>query len=115
MVVKGAAGVYVVGTGRVGVAETFFTLGIGYFLVMVMQRFRIGCLRRAGCRLADAARGDFAVDDHSTRRQCGPGDQDAAVLSAVDCAVLQRDCGIGVLGVAKTMISEIFGRRCRRS
>ena len=32
-------GVYVVGTGRTGVAETFFTLGLGYFVVILLAAF----------------------------------------------------------------------------
>ena len=41
MLVKGPAGVYVVGTGRIGIAETFFTLGIGYFVVMLKDGVKL--------------------------------------------------------------------------
>ena len=39
MIVRGAEGVYVVGTGNVGVAETFFVLGVVYFVVMLAAAF----------------------------------------------------------------------------
>jgi hypothetical protein len=39
MIVRGAEGVYVVGTGNVGVAATFITLGLIYFFVMLAAAF----------------------------------------------------------------------------
>jgi hypothetical protein len=39
MIVAGPPGVYLTGTGTVGVAQTFFTLGLIYFLVMVAAAF----------------------------------------------------------------------------
>ncbi len=39
MMVQGPEGVYVVGTGRTGVAETFFVLGAAYLVVMLMAAF----------------------------------------------------------------------------
>ena len=39
MAVPGDAGIYVVGTGNTGAASTFLTLGIVYFLVMIVAAF----------------------------------------------------------------------------
>ena len=39
MLVPGDAGVYVVGTGTVGVAQAFFTLGAVYFVIMMCAAF----------------------------------------------------------------------------
>ena len=39
MIVPELEGVYVVGTGGTGVAQTFFTLGIAYFLIMLVASF----------------------------------------------------------------------------
>ena len=39
MIVRGPEGVYVVGTGNVGVAATFVTLGLVYFVVMLVAAF----------------------------------------------------------------------------
>ena len=39
MMVRGAEGVYVVGTGSVGVAQTFIVLGLLYFVIMLIAAF----------------------------------------------------------------------------
>ena len=39
MVIQGPEGVYLVGTGLVGVAPTFFTMGVIYFIVMMIAAF----------------------------------------------------------------------------
>ena len=39
MVIPGPEGVYLVGTGSVGVAPTFFTMGVIYFIVMMIAAF----------------------------------------------------------------------------
>jgi hypothetical protein len=39
MIVQGAEGVYLVGTGSVGIAQTFTTLGLIYFVVMLIAAF----------------------------------------------------------------------------
>ena len=39
MIVPGEPGVYVVNSGSTGVAETFFALGIIYFVVMIIAAF----------------------------------------------------------------------------
>ncbi len=50
MVVAGPAGVYVVGTGSVGVAQTFFVIGLIYFVVMMIAAFSYRIPHPAGNR-----------------------------------------------------------------
>ena len=109
---NGIDAVYVVGTGSVGVAETFLVLGIGYFLVMLVASF---CYRIPA---------EGWVPEGWT-----PPAEDAAqkkMISQFDVGIDQAiktpqfylvwivlcfnvTAGIGVLGVAKTMMTEIFG------
>ncbi|HCD03338.1 MAG TPA: MFS transporter, partial [Planctomycetaceae bacterium] len=104
--------VYLVGTGSVGVAETFVVLGLGYFLVMLIASF---CYR--------------VPAEGWTPAGWTPPEQDAAdrkMISRHDVSIDQAiktpqfylvwivlcfnvTAGIGVLGVAKTMMTEIFG------
>lgn len=112
MLVRGAEGVYVVGTGSVGVAQTFVVLGLLYFAVMLLAAFSYR-VPREGWRPAgwtppqeDPARKTLITTRHV--------DIDEALktpqfyqLWLVLC--LNVSAGIGVLGVASTMMSEIFG------
>lgn len=112
MLVAGPEGVYVVGTGSVGVAETFLVLGILYFIVMVIASFSYR----------------VPADDWQPEGWTPPRDDDSASkmmtshnvdieeamktpqfykLWVVLC--MNVSAGIGVLGVASTMMSEIFG------
>ena len=104
--------VYVVGTGSVGVAETFVVLGLAYFVVMLIASF---CYRIPA--------------EGWTPAGWTPPEQDAAdkkMISRHDVGIDQAiktpqfylvwivlcfnvTAGIGVLGVAKTMMTEIFG------
>jgi MFS family permease len=112
MLVPGPEGVYVVGTGAMGVAETFLTLGVVYFLVMVIAAlsYRIPAAdwKPAGWTPPTEA--------SSARKMISTGhvDPDRALrtpqfylLWIVLC--FNVTAGIGVLGVAKNMITEIFG------
>ncbi|MBT6211044.1 MAG: OFA family MFS transporter [Woeseia sp.] len=112
MLVPGPEGVYVVGTGQSGAAETFFTLGLIYLVVMLIaaMSYRIP---------AEGWVPDGWVppdEDHSARKMISTGHVhiDEALktrqfyqLWIVLC--FNVTAGIGVLGVAKTMITEIFG------
>lgn len=112
MIVSGPPGVYVAGTGTVGVAQTFFTLGIVYFLVMMAAAFSYRLpapgWKPAGWTLPDASRrarkmitaGNVHIDEALKTPQFYQ-------LWIVLC--FNVTAGIGVLGVAKTMMSEIFG------
>ncbi len=105
-------GVYVVGTGSAGVAETFFVLGIGYFLVMMIAAFSYR-LPADDWKPADWTP---ANAPSANRRMISQGTVDATqalrtpqfyLLWIVLC--FNVTAGIGVLGVAKTMMTEIFG------
>ena len=112
MIVPGPEGVYAVGTGSVGVAQTFVVIGLIYFTVMMIAAFsyRIPApgWQPAGWTPPDAT--------HRARRMIGTGDVhiDGALktpqfyqLWIVLC--FNVTAGIGVLGVARTMMTDIFG------
>ena len=112
MIVPGPEGVYVVGTGSIGVAQTFFTIGIIYFLVMMLAAFsyRIPASdwRPAGWTPPDASQqakrmismANVHIDEALKTPQFWQ-------LWIVLC--FNVTAGIGVLSVARTMITEIFG------
>jgi MFS family permease len=112
MVVPGSEGVYVVGTGRVGVAETFLVLGVVHLLVMLVAAFSYR-LPAPGWRptgwtpdtAAASARKMISTRNVSVDQAlCTP---QFYLLWVVLC--FNVTAGIGVLGVAKTMLTEIFG------
>ncbi len=112
MILPGPQGVYLVGTGSVGVAQTFVAMGLIYFLVMVVAAFsyRIPAddWSPEGWQPPDEAqsadrmmiRGNVDIDEALKTPQFYQ-------LWLVLC--FNVTAGIGVLGVAKTMMSEIFG------
>jgi len=105
-------GVYVAGTGNTGAAMTFFTLGVAYFVVMMIAAFSYRVPREgwkpAGWTppTADAAsrkmitQNDVHIDQALKTPQFW-------LLWIVLC--FNVTAGIGVIGVAKTMMTEIFG------
>ncbi|MGI9228624.1 MAG: OFA family MFS transporter [Gammaproteobacteria bacterium] len=112
MVVPGPAGVYEIGSGSVGVAQTFFTMGIIYFTVMMIAAFSYRV------PMADWQPEGWTPPDeaHAEKRMMTRHHVD------IDQALKTRQfyqlwivlcfnvtAGIGVLGVAKTMMNEIFG------
>jgi MFS family permease len=109
MLVKGPAGVYVVGTGRVGIAETFLTLGFGYFLVMVIAAFSyrlpVPGWKPAGFVPAETTHA--MITRHDVNADQALHTPQFYLLWVVLC--FNVTAGIGVLGVAKTMITDIFG------
>ncbi len=112
MIVPGPEGVYLVGTGSTGVAQTFVTLGIIYFVVMMIAAlaYRVPAegWQPEGWTPPDSAKAakrmitdrDVDIDQALKTRQFYQ-------LWIVLC--FNVTAGIGVLGVAKTMMSEIFG------
>ena len=111
MLVPGAEGVYLVGTGTVGAAQTFFTLGGIYFCVMMVAAFAYRVPAQGwkpqGYEPPDAS-------DHGKMITRNDVDIDQALrtpqfyqLWIVLC--FNVTAGIGVLAVAKTMMTEIFG------
>ena len=112
MLVPGPEGVYLLGTGRTGVAEAFLALGVLYLIVMILAAcsYRIPAenWRPKGCNPSDnprAAKKMISVRhvhiDEAVRTP------QFYLLWIILC--FNVTAGIGVLGVAKTMMSEIFG------
>ena len=112
MVMPGPEGVYLVGTGSVGVAQTFFTMGVIYFIIMMIAAFSYR-LPAPGWQPEGWTPPDEA---HAEKRMMTRNHVD------IDQALKTRQfyqlwivlcfnvtAGIGVLGVAKTMMTEIFG------
>ena len=107
----GPSGVYVVGTGSAGTAQTFVTLGLGHFLIMAAAAlsYRIPAV---GWRPAGWAPDEGEVERHLVTRHDVHIDEALRTpqfyqLWIVLC--LNVTAGIGVLGVAGTMMAEIFG------
>lgn len=105
----GEAGVYVVGTGNTGAASTFLTLGIVYFIVMIIASFSYRVPAKdwkpEGWEPKPAASGLITRDNV---------DIDQALKTPQFWQLWIMLCfnvtaGIGVIGVAKTMMSEIYG------
>ena len=112
MIVPGPEGVYVVGTGDVGVAQTFFALGVIYFTVMMIAAFsyRVPApgWKPAGWSPpdAEAAKKKMITTKHVHIDEALKTPQ-FYQLWIVLC--FNVTAGIGVLSVAKTMMTEIFG------
>ncbi len=107
----GEAGVYVVGTGDTGAAATFMTLGISYFIVMMIAAFqyrvpREGWKPEGWQPKPEGASKGMVTDNHVHIDQSLKTPQ-FWLLWIVLC--FNVTAGIGVIGVAKTMINEIFG------
>lgn len=112
MIVPGPEGVYLVGTGSVGVAQTFLTIGVIYFLIMMVAAFsyRIPSedWKPAGWNPpSDAENGKRMMTSNHVHIDEALKTPQFYQLWIVLC--LNVTAGIGVLGVAKTMMSEIFG------
>ena len=109
MIVAGEEGVYVVGTGNTGVAETFVVLGLLYFTVMMIAAFSYrvpadGWLPKGWVPRSDKT--EMITRHHVGIDQALKTPQ-FYLLWIVLC--FNVTAGIGVLGVAKTMMAEIFG------
>ncbi|MGD8340751.1 MAG: MFS transporter, partial [Gammaproteobacteria bacterium] len=112
MIVPGPEGVYLVGTGSVGVAQTFITLGLIYFVVMLIAAFSYR-LPAPGWQPPG-----WTPPDAEHRRKRMIGTNDVHVDQALKTPQFYQlwivlcfnvTAGIGVLSVARTMMSEIFG------
>lgn len=112
MIVPASPGVYLVGTGDSGAAGTFFTLGIIYFIVMTIAAFAYRLPAPdwvpAGWQpeLEDG-RNKKMISSHDVSADDALKTSQFYLLWIVLC--FNVTAGIGVLGVAKTMMSEIFG------
>ena len=111
MTIAGPEGVYVVNSGATGVAETFVVIGIIYLLVMLLAAFSY---RIPAANWKPEGWVEPAAESKATLISSKNVDIDEALktpqfyqLWVVLC--LNVTAGIGVLGVARTMITEIFG------
>ena len=111
MLVPGDAGVYVVGTGTVGVAEAFFTLGAVYFVIMLCAAFGYRVPREGwkpkGWEPPPEDSQHAMISQHSVHIDEALKTPQFYQLWVVLC--FNVTAGIGVLAVAKTMMNEIFG------
>jgi len=112
MIVPGPEGVYLVGTGRTGIAATFFVLSGLYTAVMLVAAFAY----RIPAADWQPAGWDAKAAEKKKRKLVSSHDVgiDQAIRTPQFYLVwivlcLNVTAGIGVLGVAKTMMSEIFG------
>jgi uncharacterized membrane protein YtjA (UPF0391 family) len=111
MLIPGPEGVYLVGTGTIGVAQTFFTLGVIYFVVMLIAAFsyRIppeGWTPEGWAPPKKNVKNAMISHDHVDIDQAVKTPQ-FYLLWIMLC--LNVTAGIGVISVAKTMVTEIFG------
>ncbi|MGB8276220.1 MAG: OFA family MFS transporter [Alphaproteobacteria bacterium] len=112
MLVPGPQGVYVAGTGSVGVAQAFFTLGVIYFVVMMVAAFSYrvpapGWLPAGWTPPDEAHRAKKMMTENHVHIDQALKTPQFYLLWVVLC--FNVTAGIGVLSVAKTMMTEIFG------
>jgi MFS family permease len=111
MLVPGDVGVYVVGTGTVGVAEAFFSLGVIYFVIMLCAAFGYRVPREGwkpeGWEEPPEDSQHAMISHHSVHIDEALKTPQFYQLWVVLC--FNVTAGIGVLAVAKTMMNEIFG------
>ncbi|WP_435661711.1 OFA family MFS transporter [Leisingera caerulea] len=105
----GEVGAYAVGTGNTGAAQTFMTLGVVYFVVMILAAFQYRVPAKdwkpEGWEPKPAASGLVTQNDvHIDQALKTPQFWQLWVMLCFNVTA-----GIGVIGVAKTMMSEIFG------
>jgi len=112
MLVTGDEGVYLVGTGRVGVAEAFLILGLIYFVVMLLAAlsYRLPAdswLPEGWTPPTDKDAAQGMITTHNVGVNEAMKTPQFYLVWIVLC--FNVTAGIGVIGVAKTMMSEIFG------
>ena len=114
MIIPGDVGVYLVGTGSVGVSETFFTLGAIYFVVMTIAAlsYRVpaeGWVPKGWKPPSDAEIEKKMITTKHVHIDEALRTPQFYLLWVILC--FNVTAGIGVLGVAKTMITEIFQKK----
>ena len=110
MIVPGDPGVYIVGTGSSGAAQTFLFLGIVYFIVMTIAAFSYRVpsddwTPKGWTPPKDTKKTKLITKNHVHIDQALKTPQ-FYFLWIVLC--FNVTAGIGVIGVAKTMMVEIF-------
>jgi len=114
MIVPGDVGIYLVGTGSVGVSQTFFTLGAIYFLVMTIAAlsYRVPSkdwFPKDWVPPSDAEIQKKMITTKHVHIDEALRTPQFYLLWVILC--FNVTAGIGVLGVAKTMITEIFQKK----
>lgn len=111
MTVPGPEGVYLVNSGASGVAETFFVLGLIYLAVMLVAAFSYRLpaegWKPEGWEEPAEEKRDALISGNDVDIDQALKTPQFYQLWVVLC--LNVTAGIGVLGVARTMITEIFG------
>ena len=111
MILPGPDGVYLIGTGTVGVAQAFFSLGAIYFVIMMCAAFayRVPAAgwKPAGWEPPDESATHGMITQHHVHIDEALKTPQFYQLWVVLC--FNVTAGIGVLAVAKTMMTEIFG------
>ena len=110
MIVPGDPGVYIVGTGSSGAAQTFLFLGIVYFIIMTIAAFsyRVPAegWRPKGWVPPKDSKKTKLITKHNVHIDQALKTPQFYFLWIVLC--FNVTAGIGVIGVAKTMMIEIF-------
>lgn len=112
MIVRGDAGIYVVGTGNSGVAQTFFVLGGIYFAIMVLAAFsyRIpahGWIPSGWTPPTEEETRRKMVSTHNVGINDALRTRQFYLLWIVLC--LNVTAGIGIFAVGKDMMLDVFG------
>ena len=111
MIIPGPEGVYLVGTGTVGVAQAFFSLGVIYFVIMMCAAFayRVPAegWKPEGWEPPSETEQNGMITQHHVHIDQALKTPQFYQLWVVLC--FNVTAGIGVLAVAKTMMTEIFG------
>ncbi|MDE0410830.1 MAG: OFA family MFS transporter [Gammaproteobacteria bacterium] len=110
MILPGPEGAYVLGSGSVGVAQTFFIMGIIYLLVMVtaVLSLRIPAPGWSPDVQTEPGTGkDPLVTRHHVDVDQALKTSQFYLLWVVFCLGITG--GVGILGMASTMIQDIFG------
>ena len=112
MIVPGPEGVYLANTGTVGVAQAFIALGIIYFVVMIAAAFSYrlpapGWKPEGWTPPDDTERAKRMISGHDVDIDQALKTPQFYQLWIVLC--FNVTAGIGVLSVARTMMTEIFG------
>jgi MFS family permease len=112
MIIPGPEGVYLANTGTAGVAQAFVALGVIYFVVMMVAAFSYR-LPAPGWRPEgwsppdEAERAKRMISSHDVDIDQALKTPQFYQLWIVLC--FNVTAGIGVLSVARTMMTEIFG------